>query len=161
MISRVMDYCNNHFPDTLEIANSIETDGIIGLFGEDYVVGQYVYIHGSKINDGVYKVISATSSKITVDATLTPEDTDRTIYVIGCAIPKSFLDLVAEIEAYETNNSGKDGIASETISRYSVSYVNGGGWNKVFSSKLSKYRAIYDPVFNYIRKYQDCNCSGW
>ena len=155
-----MSYCNNHFPDTLEFANAIVADGVTGLFGEDYIAGQYVYIHNTKVNDGVYKVVSATSSKITLDATLTPEATDRTMYIFGCAIPTDFLAVVAEIEAWESSNGGKDGIASETVSRYSVSFSDSGGWTKAFAPKLKVYRCIYDPIYKHVEKLQRCCYSG-
>lgn len=157
MIDRIMDEINNHFAKTVEFGTAIVSDGITGVFAESYIAGQYVYLKGSRVNDGVYKVLSATTGKITLDATLTAENTGDVLYVIGCAVPKAFTDLVTEITAWNTANTGKDGVTSETVSRYSVSYANGGGWSEVFRTKLNAYRCIYDSADRMIQK-ADCSC---
>jgi len=161
MIDRIMNECNNHFANSIEYATAIVSDGITGTFAETYIAGQYVYLVGSRVNDGVYLVASATASKITISgATLTAEATSDLKAVIGCATPKAFLDLVTEISTWQTSNANKDGITSESISRYSVSYKNGGGWSEVFRSKLDAWRCIYDPADRMIRKAQS-ECKGW
>lgn len=161
MIDRIMNECNNHFASTIEYATAIVSDGITGTFAETYITGQYVYLVGTRLNDGVYQVASATGSKITITgATLIAEATNDLKVVIGCAVPKAFVDLVTEISTWQTNNANKDGLASETISRYSVSYKNGGGWSEVFRSKLDAWRCIYDPADRLIRKAQ-YSCTRW
>jgi hypothetical protein len=66
MIDRIMNECNNHFANSIEYATAIVSDGITGTFAEDYITGQYVYLVGTRLNDGVYQVASATGSKITI-----------------------------------------------------------------------------------------------
>lgn len=151
MISEVMEEVRNHFARSVESkAYAIVADGITGSFQEKYVVGQYVWVYNSFLNDGVYKITAVASNKLTLDATLQAEDTGETIVVFGLAPPKAFLDMVASISTYVTNQGTAQGIKSESQGNRSVSYGSGasgaGGsdWQSVYSQQLNKYRRMYD-----------------
>lgn len=98
--------------------------------------GQYFMISGSVLNDGVYQH----------PAQLTDEEFKGEIFSL--AIPKSFLDLVAEIEAYEKSDAGKvSPYTSESFGGYSYSKAsgqNGNGitWQGAFASKLNAWRKL-------------------
>jgi len=146
----IMKAINNYFIYKMESGTySIETDGIVGNFGNTYVKGMYIVINGSYLNDGLYKVDSATSNKITVEETLTVENTGETMVVANCKVPNEFISLVAEITTWNTNNAKNAGVASEKIDDYSISYDKSGSgdtisWMSAFSSRLAAYRKMYN-----------------
>lgn len=149
MIAEIMKSINNHFARSIESKDyEIVADGIVGSFTESYVAGQYVWITGSLINDGVYKLTAVASNKLTTEEALMPENTSNTlICVYGLAVPRDFLQLVTDIETWAAKNVGKEGVASESIDSYSISFADGGkgaSWINAFSSRLSRYRRMYD-----------------
>jgi hypothetical protein len=148
MIGQIMDSIRNHFARYKETrVFQVVSDGIVGSFSNTYIPGQYIWIKNSIINDGVYKVVTATSSKITVEEVLLPEDTHQSFDVYGLGVPRDFLALVADIEEWQTKNGGSEGIASEGIDDYSVAFAKGGEsstWKVAFQSRLSTYQKAYD-----------------
>ena len=170
MIGKVMTEVKNHFARSVESkAYEIVVDGIQGSFQEKYVVGQYVWVYNSFINDGVYKITAITSTKLTLDATLQAENTGETIVVFGLKPPTEFLSLVTDIESYVNNQAVTSlGIKSESQGNRSISYGSGssgaGGntWQSVFSESLNKYRRMFDDdeSFN-IGKLNWQNRLGW
>ena len=130
---------NNFFEKTKEVGEfEITSSKIIGIDEENYKVGQYVHIHNSTLNDDVYKITAIDVEEITLDAELEPETSDN-IVVYGLAIPRALLTLVDKIKA-----NGKEGsVQSESVSRYSVSYGEGGSnWAKVYKKSLDKWRKL-------------------
>lgn len=147
MISRVMNFCNNHFPRTCERSNSfaIAPDGITGNFTKTYIVGQYIWIKETIANDGVYKIKDVSTTKLTLDAVLATENTGDFITLYGLAVPRNFLDIVNDINDWASENAGKEGIQSEKIDDYSVTYSGSGGiWESAFVSRLRPYRQVYE-----------------
>lgn len=158
-----MTEIKNHFACTAEsFTYEVVSDGILGSFSEEYVATQYVWLRGTKVNDGVYKIVSATTTKLTVEETLIPEANVKKhlATVFGLAPPRDFLTVVAEIEAYKS----KDGVVSESIDDYSVSFGGTGGgdgsWPSAFSKKLGKWRQMYDDDYTMLRSY-DIRSKGW
>lgn len=144
MISQIMDYCKNHFARSIEYGKfEIVSDGIQGSFHQKYVAGQYLWVKASLANNGVYKVTDVESTKLTLDATLNPENVE-TICIFGCSPPSGFLALVTDIENFVQNNGTKDGISSEKIDDYSIAFSSGGGWADAFKTRLGQYRRMYD-----------------
>jgi hypothetical protein len=130
---------NNFFEKTKEVGEfQITSNKIIGVNEDNYKVGQYVHIHNSTLNDDVYKITAIGAGEITLNAVLLPETSDN-IVIFGLAIPKPLLTLVDEIKA-----NGKEGsVQSESVSRYSVSYGEGGSnWAKVYRKSLDKWRKL-------------------
>ena len=99
--------------------------------------GQYFRIVGSVFNDGVYQY-PATS--------LTDEVFEGTVWAM--AVPPSAIALAAEIKAYSESDVGKASpYTSESFGGYSYTKAtdaNGApiGWQKVFASRLSKWRKL-------------------
>ena len=156
MISQIMNYCKNHFVRSKERKSTfaIVNDGIEGVFSEKYIVGQYIWIRESIVNDGVYKITNVDlNSKLTLDATLTSEDVESEfITVYGLAVPNAFLDIVTDIESWKTANAGKEGVASESIDDYSISFGTGSNgamantWQVAFESRLTAYKQVFETV---------------
>lgn len=157
MLNQVMAYCKNHFDRSREIEEyEIVTDGIVGSFGETYVVGQYIWIVNSFVNDGVYKITGVTSSKLTLDYTMVAENTGESITVYGLKPPTDFLQVVEDIATWVDGNGGKEGIAGESIDSYSISFGTGAGgqmantWQVAFAPRLEAYRQVFEtPGRNY------------
>ncbi len=99
---------------------------------------QYFRIVGSVFNDGVYKN--------TADLELTNEVFCGAVW--SMALPPAFIDLAAEIKAFNESDAGKPSpYTSESFGGYSYSKAtdsNGApiGWKKVFASRLNQYRRI-------------------
>lgn len=151
MISQVMNYCKNHFWRSRERQlYTFVSDGIVGDFNETYLVGQYIHVVGSMLNDGVYKITAVSDAKLTLDATLTAESTtDVYTTIYGCAVPSAFLSVVDDIETWVTANAGKEGLASETIDSYSYSFASDAkgvhnNWQTAFASRLTPFKKIYE-----------------
>lgn len=146
MLNDIMTQVNNHFIKDVETGQySIFTKTISGLRNE-YLVGQYVWVYNSLLNDDVYKITAVGTGSITVESTdnLTSETGDFTVF--GLAVPKDFLRLVAEVTAYK----GSEGVSSESIGKYSVSYKDGGGWSEAYRNRLNKYRRLFDEVTRHL-----------
>lgn len=111
----------------------------------DLKVGQYFRIVGSTLNDGVYQY------PIT---TLTDETFDGAIW--GMSLPKAFIALLNDIEAWKTKYASADSAAmspfnSESFGGYSYSKSSGAGdtskdksgtWQGVFGARLAPYRKM-------------------
>jgi hypothetical protein len=134
MLYEVMKYLHNFFATKVcEKGTYTITDGVLDLpFVKD---GQYIYIEGSTMNDGVYKYPLSG---------LTDEEFDGFITLLKP--PKAFLDLVAEIEGYEADNVASP-YQSESFGGYSYTRATNksgevAGWKDVFASRLGVWRKI-------------------
>lgn len=99
---------------------------------------QYFRIVGSVFNDGVYKY--------TDKLELTDEKFIGSVW--SMAVPPSVIDLAEEIKKYNESEAGKpSAYTSESFGGYSYSKgTDSNGvpltWQKVFASRLNKYRRI-------------------
>ncbi len=103
-------------------------------------VGQYYRIVGSALNDGVYK-------RGEDDLQLADEEFFGTVW--SMRVPKDFLALCAEIDAWNTENAAavSGPYQSESFGGYSYSKgtsANGGAWTwkDQFKNKLNAYRKL-------------------
>ena len=157
MIGDVMDYCKKHFIKN-EISGDFVFDAtaktITGDFDtDDYVIGGYIYVLGSILNDTAYKLTAVSSTALTVDGTLYDENsTDKhTVKIFGLKPPRAFLSLAEDIKSWvDKYGAGAAGIASEKIDDYSVAFgagvQNGGGWQAAFAGRLGEYRSLYNDL---------------
>lgn len=137
MIENVLRYLNRYFPRSAETLTAVVADGITGNFTQTYVVGQYILLKDTILNDGVYRICEVEANKLTLDATLLPESISAIVY--GLAIPKAVLELVTEISTY----TQAENVANEKIDDYSIAYTNGSGWQSAYKSRLASWRAVY------------------
>ena len=103
-------------------------------------VGQYYRIVGSALNDGVYQ-------RGVDDQNLADEEFFGAVW--SMRVPKDFLALCEEIQAWQTKNADKlsGPYQSESFEGYSYSKgtsANGGAWTwkDQFRNKLNAYRKI-------------------
>jgi hypothetical protein len=144
MLQNILDYLNNYFVRTRELFTAVVSDGITGTFSKTYAIGQYISIDNTLINNGVYKITGVSTSKLTLDATLTAETVTGVVW--GLAIPKVVLTLATEIASYDSTS--QKGVMSESQGNRSISYGNGttsgsSNWQSVYKSNLMPYKKIY------------------
>ena len=151
-MEEIMAYLHNYFykfkeKGTLKIEfNSITQNGE-ALRG-NYVEGQYVRIVGSVSNDGIYRVVATQSDDmpgITLDGCLTDET--FTGYICSLSVPKQFIRICGDIQAYNTEN--KQGtMISESFGGYSYTKATVNGqlatWKDAYSTDLRPYRRMTD-----------------
>lgn len=149
-IEVLMQECNNYFYKTYESNTFAISNGVITTQGK-YLVGQYIKIEGSILNDGVYKVESMDSNKINIKE-LQDEVFEGCIF--GLSVPKGFIDLSTKIQEFLDNPKAKPtDISSESFNNYSWSKgkkTNGANitWNDVFRDDVYSYRQLYDNKRN-------------
>jgi hypothetical protein len=147
-MDKLLKYLNRYWPRSIESVASISADGFNGTFTETYLVGQYVMIKGSILSDGIYKLTDVSPTKLTIADVLQAESSTL-ITIVGLAIPKDVVALQAKIEAYK----GTEGVASESIDDYSVSYQDGSGWQKAFKNELNAYRLMFSDLDRFVVRY--------
>ena len=131
MLFEVMLYCRNFFPvpGGCKSGNYTISDGCISL---DFLQeGQYFLVEGSVFNDGVYQYPSYAMFDETFEGTITP-----------LAVPKAFLSLVKEIEAW----NGKYG-KTENLSPYISESFGGYSYSKATSSQGNAANATWQDTF--------------
>ena len=123
----VRKYTNNNFQNRnvrFECSSNIQIFRYTDTFLK---VGDTVQISQSLYNDGLY-VVNDTSNGITLDKPLFDEGK---MLVTKIEYPSDVVMGVVELMKWEMNNRSKVGIASETISRHSVTYFNMDGDNSI------------------------------
>ncbi len=141
MLEQVLRHIRTFFQYMFQTAEDITATEIEVTDGQQFLPGQYVYVCGSVLNDGVYQLDAVAGDMLEMQG-LTPE-TPSDVVVYGLAIPKALLDVVTEIEAYVEKNP--DGVQSESLGDYSVSYGGGqagASWENAFAGKLSQWRRL-------------------
>ncbi len=134
MLETVMREVNNFFPvDKVQDTFTVQDGSITLPFLRK---GQYFRVVGSIFNDGVYQYPA--------DG-LTDEVFDGAVWAL--AVPKAFLDLIKEVETYQTKNGEPGPFTSESFGGYSYSKATNAsgvavGWQDVFKSRLNTWRRI-------------------
>lgn len=143
-MEEILKYLNNYFFRFAEKGQFEIIDKTIVLKGK-YVIGQYILIEGSALNDGVYKIENIEDSLIK----LTEGDNEVFEGIIySLAIPKNIINLIPKIEEFKEKNNNTV-LASESFGGYSYSKVtdkngNIANWTSAFSTELKPYRKIFD-----------------
>lgn len=145
MLSEVCRSVNNWFDKNklfakFEIVGGVITNDIMSTVQE----GQYIRVVGSVFNDGVYQWPVTD---------LTDEVFQGAVWLM--AVPKEFLELVDEIDAWQKKYGSVDSASmspftSESFGGYSYSKTTGGSsdgsgnvsWQNTFNSRLNKWRKI-------------------
>lgn len=141
-LNTLCGYLRNYFERDIKHGHYVISGGVIG--GDvSPLVGQYIRIVGSVLNDGVYKWTGGTIEG------LTDEEFDGSVWLL--AIPKEVVDLAAEIGEWQTKyqDAVNSPFSSESLSASSYSYSKASGgsdgvrtWQDTFSKQLSQWRKI-------------------
>ena len=144
-----MEHCKNYFIKSLDAVKSVSitATSIAGTFSNTYVVGQYVLLKNTQLNDGVYKVIGYSDGELFLDTTLQSEEVED-VLIFALAVPRDFIKLVDIIEAFTLQTVGKENVSSESIAGlYSVSYnssdTGSNSWQSVYKSSLRPYKKLF------------------
>lgn len=152
MLNSVLEYLNNYFfRYTLGVKSYTFTrdvtftsaNTLTGDFTSTFLVGEYILIEDTRLNNGVYLITAIDDTTITIDATL--DITIDTESEIECTltklfIPKPLISLIAEIKTYDASTTS--GLVSESQGSRSVSYATMSGWKTAFGSQLSGYKKL-------------------
>lgn len=145
-VELLMRECNNYFFKWKEVGTFTIADNKISGFKGNYLVGQYIRLKGSILNDGVYKIESISNNQITVTG-LNNEVFEGVIF--GLSVPKDFVELSSKIDDHIKTVPKNANKVSESFNNYSISYATGSSgkvleWQTIFSDSLKDYRNVYD-----------------
>lgn len=142
----IRSYCNNNFQNrNIRCVTSI-VDGILCGVHPVMKAGDTVQISGSKYNDGLY-VLKQQEDLLVTDETLTDEDQ---VLVTKIEYPADIVDCCFDVMEWENSMRDKVGIASETISRHSVTYFANDASNTVEGYPVA--------LFGKCKKYRKARC---
>lgn len=116
---------NNNFQNR-NIRFEVDVSNTIQLDTPYLKPGDTVQISQSCLNDGLYVILSMSDGVITLNRDLYPEDK---VLLTKVEYPIDVQMGVVNLMKWEIENRDKVGIASETISRHSVTYFNMDGDN--------------------------------
>ena len=129
-------YTNNNFQDRGFRVRASVTDGVI--MSEALIpfsAGDTVQISGSQYNNGLFTVDEVLDGlAFTVEEDTRDEDD---VLVTKIVYPADVIDCCVNLLEWEKNNRAKVGIASETLSRHSVTYFNQDAGNQVMGYPVS------------------------
>lgn len=155
----LMKRCNNFFEKTAECntftITECASDCVISGVKGKYLVGQYIRVMNSLVNDGVYKIKGVEGEKLTLDAFYFGGNETFNGYVVGLAVPKAFIDLSEKVKAYEN----KRHITSESVQGfYSVSFNrNAKDGYDAYAGELAVFQKGYISEYyflNWVKKYE-------
>lgn len=125
----IREYTNNNFQKR---GFRSEADIVGGMFIVEaltpFLPGDTVQISASRLNDGLYTVAETDDSTFTVAESVFDE---KDVLVTKVEYPMDVKMGVVNLLKWELENRDKVGIASETISRHSVTYFNMDGDNSI------------------------------
>ena len=143
-MNKILRYLNNYFykfgeKGLIKIEeNKIQVNG-------KYLVGQYIKLEGSTMNDTVLKVISVVDNQITVTGAYN-EEFEGVIYSL--AVPRDLIELEEKIKEFEATNKPSN-LNAESFGGYSYSKASNGkggvaSWKDIFFDDLKPYRKLTD-----------------
>lgn len=115
------------------------SDGVLSPLSSSLIVGQYIRIVGSLLNDGIYLLPDDFTIAELKDETFTGA-------VFGLAIPKDLVTLDTEITAYVAANPAS-GYVSESFGGWSGTRATGASgaplsWKTVYGARLNRWRKV-------------------
>ena len=135
-------YTNNHFLNTNAKANGSVDNGAVKVDAEVFEVGDTVEVNHSLRSDGLYTVLAVAEGAITLDR-VPSEKGGFTVCLVQ--YPRDVVQAGINMLKWSLEYGEKTGIKSETISRWSVSYVDmdsasEGGYPRAIMTALWPYR---------------------
>lgn len=154
--SQIIEYCNYDFatPKGQVIADTIAfaatgreiTDSESGFVTGKLGKAGYVSVSGSVDNDGVYKVDTVAAGTITLDSgeTLVDESAGESVTIKKVEFPADVQKLCADMIGHGMNKAAQDGITSEKLGDYAVTYANSyaSAFPGTFMNRLNQYRRL-------------------
>lgn len=130
----IRSYSNNNFQNKniRFLADSVGT--ILNGSSPFLKVGDTIQVSESRVNDGLYVVTDINPDTVVVDKPLFPVDHNL---VTKIQYPLDVVQGVINMLKWQVTLGDKVGIASETISRHSVTYFNQDAQNQVMGFPVS------------------------
>lgn len=140
-----MRECRNYFVKKILKGKFDISDSKISLSTEP-LIGSYVRIIGSTLNDGVYKI---KDNLITLEGSSNEEFVGAICFL---AVPLDFIELAEDIKDYNTALADKPTfglLKSESFAGYSYTLASGkngqvASWKEVFSTRLDNFRKMFE-----------------
>ena len=131
----LVDFCNDNFlnknlyytASTISMSSSTISDSASGFVTAGFVAGMDIYIYGSKNNDGHYLIsgTAVTASAIVIsNKTFTTELVGYPTTIYQVQYPVGLKLIASNIIAYLLSQGKSQGISSESIGDYNVSYLS-------------------------------------
>lgn len=140
MVGDLMTMTNNYFEKFYIHGNISITDGKLEL-PSNFVVGQYVRIIGSLLNDGVYKIQEKSGDTTTLSLLL--EDEEFSGYVVGLAVPKAFVALSERVDKWAQKYEARRGLISESsLGGYYSWSASAKDVSEAFSSEIGRWSKL-------------------
>ena len=127
----LVGFCRQNFinPNLYRVANTFTfsgqtiTDSLSGFLTAGFAGGMDIHIYGSQQNDGYYTIESVTADVLTVkDRHFNEEPEFWTVNLHQVIFPAGLQLPVASLFGYWLSKGKKQGVNSESIGDYSVSY---------------------------------------
>ena len=159
-IDKVMRECNNYFACLFERVAEARINGssvVCDKFEGKYIPGMLLRVHGG-YNSGymeygegeVYEVVSFDGETLELDHDL--HTRAPYLFIAYLEPTRDFLELCADIEAYNQSTKGREGLASESIDGYSWSAgASGTDFGGAFAERLKKYKQPKPTQLYYAR----------
>lgn len=142
----IRSYCNNNFQNRNIRCETSIADGILCGVHPVMKAGDTIEISCSKYNDGLY-VLKQQEGLLVTDTALTDEGP---VLITKIEYPADIIDCCFDVLEWENTMREKVGIASETISRHSVTYSSSDASNTVEGYPVA--------LFGKCRKYRKARC---
>lgn len=143
----VRKYTNNNFQVRTRRAECMIAAGKLYMLHPLFSVGETVEISESLYNNGVYTVSAAEDNVVTLSEKLIDEEHALVTLV---RYPADVKQGVVNLMKWELENRDKVGIASETISRHSVTYFDMTGDNSTMGFPKA--------LMGFLRGYKKARC---
>jgi len=148
MINQVLGYINNYFINynyqSIIDSTFTASDTIAGDFEDSFLVGEWIMISGTRLNDGVYLISAIDNTSLTIDTSydklIKAEAITTNVLYKKLDIPEQLISIVANITTFEANESV--GVTSESQGNTSVTYNGDSTWQSAYKGKLSQWRKM-------------------
>lgn len=138
-------YTNNNFQVRAVRCEADVTGGLFIAAAHPFHVGDTVQVTDSALNEGLYTVKSVTDSTFTVNESGLREEIDVLCTLVE--YPEDVKMGVANMLKWELDRRDKVGLASETISRHTTTFIDLTGEN----ASMGYPKALIDFLFPYMR----------
>ena len=113
-----------------------------------YIVGQYIYVFNSLVNDNVYKITAVADGVITIEGEFLAEESK--VFIFPLRVPKAIVTIEGEINSFITTSNTTRNVKSERIDDYQITYATPAdgttSWQQHFSRQLAPYKKVTDEL---------------
>ncbi|CAM4186177.1 phage head-tail connector protein [Paenibacillus alkaliterrae] len=150
----ILDWTRNQFKQTkvriqgkgisFDATTKAILDSAGGFVLRKFAPGIQIVVEGSLLNDGVYKIntVTATQLTLTPESVLKAESAGEYVTITMVSYPASLKLDVASMISFAMAKANKEGIQSESLGDYSVTFTDASTYPGVILSRLRPYRKV-------------------